>query len=597
MKILAIYHGHNATAALLVDGKVVFCQSEERMNRLKNSTGFPAETVSYIQKTYGTDFDLVVFPQKDLAGYAYLRAQEKPAIRYQNYFKDVRPRDWRFACKYLAVTLFPRLTSSFITHKSRRYDAAVERDAWLRAERSAYFTKMTGVTEDKLRFLDHHQSHAYSLGFLLDPEKKTLIFTLDGEGDDTCATVSIWDQGALTELSRTQKMHSIGYYYLEMTGFLGMKPNEDEFKLMGLAPYAKQESSRVREVRETLESMLRIGEDGSFVSTVPPGLLRYHFFKHFSYTRFDHLAAGMQQFLEARVLEWVRYWTTKAQIQNIGVSGGVFMNVKLNEKLMHLPGIESVVAMPSAADESTVFGCLYAGYRELVGNNGGDANRKQPGLSPLTNLYLGTTLDDKELATYLSEHPELGQRYRITQPKNLTETLADILANGGIIARASGRMEWGARGLGNRSIIADPRSTESVRVINEMIKNRDFWMPFAPSVLEEDFSRYFKASKKDFSPYMIFGFAATAAGIKDLPAALHTYDFSGRPQVVRKSWNPEYHALISAFKKKTGVGGVLNTSFNLHGHPVARTVADAFEVMDNSHLPHLVIGSYLISRT
>ncbi len=591
MKILGIYYGHNATVGLLEDGKVVFCQSEERLNRMKNSTGFPFKTVEYVKKTYGADFDLVLFPQKTVGGYLFLKSQGAPAIRYQNYFSKVRPRNVGFMLRYLCATYLPRLTVAVVTWRTRRYEAGLAKNAALQQEAKAYFAGQVGVPEHKLRFLDHHESHALSLGFLLDPGIDSLVFTLDGEGDDACATVSRWQDGKLTELGRTQKFNSIGYYYLEMTGFLGMKPNEDEFKLMGLAPYAKQESAEVKRVYDALHGMLRISDAGDFVSAVPPGLLRYHFLKEFLYTRFDHLAAGMQQFLEDRVVEWVRHWTHKTGIRNLAVSGGVFMNVKLNQRLLQLEEVDSVIPMPSAADESTVFGCLYAGWQELTRDQ-----KNPPKLQPLADLYLGTAITDSEIVSYLEANTVLAKKYTVKKHAAIDTAVADILARGGIVARATGRMEWGARGLGNRSILADPRNRDSVRIINEMIKSRDFWMPFAPSVLEEDFDEYFKNPKEAFSPYMTFAFDATEKGKTDLVAALHAYDQTGRPQLVRKTWNPGYYKLIAEFKRQTGIGGVLNTSFNLHGHPVARTVHDAFEVMEKSALPHLALGSYLVSR-
>jgi carbamoyltransferase len=179
MKILGIHYGHNATIGLLQDGKVVFCQSEERLNRMKNSTGFPTKTLDYIKKTYGSDFDLVVFPQKTIGGYVYLKNQEAPAIRYQNYFSKVRPRNFSFVLRYLAATYVPRLTGAVAAWRSRRYESSLAKNVALEREARSYFAGQVGVSEEKLRFLDHHQSHALSLGFLLRAEVPHLIFTLE----------------------------------------------------------------------------------------------------------------------------------------------------------------------------------------------------------------------------------------------------------------------------------------------------------------------------------------------------------------------------------------------------------------------------------
>ncbi|MEK7498450.1 MAG: carbamoyltransferase N-terminal domain-containing protein, partial [Patescibacteria group bacterium] len=336
MKILGIYFGHNATVGLMQNGKVIFCQSEERFNRLKNSTGFPEKTLAYIYKTYGKDIDYVVFPQATSAGYLYLKRDSFRSIRYQSYFSKTRFFTPVFLFKFLLAKYLPRLYAHFLRYKTQRYDAYVAKNKNLRKEAFSYFSKATGLSEEKIILMDHHQSHAFSVLSNLDKDKKTLIFTLDGEGDDACGSVSIAENGYIKEISRMSKFNSIGYIYLEITGLLGMKPNEDEFKVMGLAPYAKLGSDQVQEVYDEFRRIFRLNERLEFELDIPPGMLRYYFLDKFGYSRFDHLAAGLQRFLEDMVEEWVTAWVKKTGITDIAASGGVFMNVKMNQRIAEL---------------------------------------------------------------------------------------------------------------------------------------------------------------------------------------------------------------------------------------------------------------------
>jgi carbamoyltransferase len=246
--------------------------------------------------------------------------------------------------------------------------------------------------------------------------------------------------------------------------------------------------------------------------------------------------------------------------------------------------VEEIFIFPSAGDESTAIGAAFWYYFQQTG--------RQP--QPIADLYFGPSFDD-EVENVLLEEETTG-RYRIEKPERLPERVADLLVRGKIVARCAGKMEWGARALGNRSILADPRNPDIVRIINEQIKQRDFWMPFTPSILEERAGDYLVNPKNIFAPYMILAFESTNLARKDLPAAMHPYDFTLRPQVVRQSWNLEYHQIIQEFENRTGVGGVLNTSFNIHGEPIVGTPADALDVFARSGLEYLVLGDCLLAK-
>jgi len=590
MKILSIHYGHNATVGLLKDGKIIFCQSEERINHLKNSTGFPSLTLDYVYKTFGKDIDLVVFPGASLLSYAFLKNSGFKSTRYLDYFTNTRPRDIHFLIRYFLFKYFPELAAKYLKEKVRAYQINLDSDKKFREEADEYFSKVTNLDKSKIIFLDHHQAHAYSPCFNLDADKKTLIFTLDGEGDNLSGSVNIYQRGNLENIGRISRFNSLGALYSEVTGLLGMKPNEDEYKVMGLAPYAKVNSKQVEQIYEKFKNIFYLDSNLEIKTRLPFGSMRYCLFEHIVYERFDNVSAAVQRFLEEIVIEWISGWIKKTGINEIALSGGVFMNVKLNQKISELKEVNKVFIMPSCGDESLVFGCLFYGHKKYC-----EANNLVFSPRPFTDLYLGRGFSDNEIKNYLEISAE-AKKYKINRPRNIEVIVAELLAKKEIVAWFSGRMEWGARALGNRCILANPSSRESVMIINEMIKNRDFWMPFAPSILEEDFNYYMKNSKNIFAPYMIITFDSTDLAQKELIAGLHPYDFTGRPHCVCQSWNPSYYRVIAEFKKRTGIGGVLNTSFNLHGEPLVCGPEETIYTFANSGLRHLALGKYLIKK-
>jgi carbamoyltransferase len=589
MKILSVHYGHNATIGLLKDGEVVFCQSEERLNGLKNSTGWPELTLKVVYKKFGSNIDLVVLPNSTLLSYAYLKNSGFKSQRYLDLFSKTRSIDFDFIIRYLFFKYFPNCAYSLWRKKALNYANKINNDKKLQAEAKRYFSQAMDISEDKIIFLNHHEAHAYATAFNINPQKETIVFTLDSEGDEDCATVGVLDNGNLKILSRIQRFNSLGELYSEITGFLGMKPNEDEYKVMGLAPYAKVNSKYVKDICSLFKEAIKLNDKLEFEAKFSTSISRYYLFERLIYERFDNVAAGIQQFLEEIVTEWVSGWVKKTGIRDISLGGGVFMNVKLDQKLAEIPEVHSIFVMPSSGDESTVFGCLFYGYKNYC-----MVNNVHLAPQPLTHLYLGEDLNEDEVKT-ITESSNINA-YSVSKPQNIECKIAELLAKNEIVARCAGCMEWGARALGNRSILANPSSLESVRIINEMIKNRDFWMPFAPSVLEEDFSKYFKNPKNIYAPYMTTTFDSTELARKQIIAGLHPYDFTGRPQVVRKSWNSSYYFLISEFKKQTGIGAVLNTSFNLHGEPLVRGAGEAIKTFMNSGLKYLALGSYLLKK-
>jgi carbamoyltransferase len=370
---------------------------------------------------------------------------------------------------------------------------------------------------------------------------------------------------------------------------MGMTPWEHEYKLMGLAPYA--DPTRADEAADVLRRVLKLSDDGlnfTLASELSTNYCYEYLREAFTRIRFDTIAGATQLFTEEMLVEWVRACIRKTGIHNIVCGGGVFMNVKANMLLAQLPEVHSIYVMPSAADESLSIGaCLHRYY-----STGGGSNF---GASRLTNLYFGG-MDDAPAELAAVENARGSMQVSVDEPRDMNEAIAQLLADGEIVAVCRGRMEWGARALGNRSILSSATDFRRISEINDMIKMRDFWMPFAPSIKAESAHRYFKLDKNIEPDFMTFAFPLLREAADDLAAGSHPKDKTIRPQLVRKSANPNYHAVIDSFERRTGRGGILNTSFNLHGEPIVMTSQDAVRVLANSGLQHLALNSHIISK-
>jgi len=574
---LGISYGHNATVAVIADGKLIFCQSEERLDRVKNSSGFPVDTLAHVYRHVcaPTDVASCSFFIDNNHGYLILKNAGFHKLAFAPSVSAPDVAAWEAD---------PEAADAASEAYARRIAAAAASDAVV-AEANAWFQQAAGLPAHKIFHVDHHLTHALSALPFIDGGGDRLIFTLDGEGDGLCATVSVLRGGALTRLSATQDRLSLGRIYEITTGLLGFKMMEHEYKVMGLAPYAKVEHHQA--LSQALDRCLWIDGAGEWQGAVrgrPSTTVELA--RLFRFQRFDSIAGALQDYTERMVCDWIGHWVRATGIGSIACAGGVFMNVKANQRVLAMDGVESMVVVPSSGDESTAIGCAVFGSRKL--------EPERP-IAPVRHLYLGQSWDDRAIERMLGESG-FAAHLTIAAPPDLAGEVARLLAQGEVVARCAGAMEFGARALGNRSILSHPARTENVQVINDAIKNRDFWMPFAPTILDDEVANLVRAPVKMFSPFMMVSFDATARGRRDLAAAVHRADFTLRPQMLSRAANPGYYAIIEAFRGLTGIGAVLNTSFNLHGEPIVGSPLDAMATMINSGLRHLVLNRFLISK-
>ena len=576
MYILGLNAGHNSTACLLKDGKIVGCVSEERFTRVKNHSGMPLKSIDFLlneNKIIIDDIDLIVLDQnlkknQDF-GKKFLEAYTKKS----------------FKKKILSRTgyNFPKLFEKYFKFKGPRYSSRK------RGQEEKFKKKISStlkVSKNKIEILNHHLAHAFAPCFNL--QDKTLIFTLDGEGDGLCATVSIFDGKDLKVISKTNKSSSLGYLYSIVTIFLGMKPLQHEFKVMGLAPYAKEHN--INKIYNKFTNIIKIDDNLKFKSKFNMPFADYYLKKEFEFIRFDMVAGGVQKLVEDLTCEWIVKSIKKTGINKIALSGGVFMNVKANQKIAEIPEVKKLFVMPSCGDESNALGACYYGYKLYC-----KRNKIKFSPAPFSNLYLGPAYST-DYINDLIKRINLNEKYKITKPKNINKEIAKLLAKEKIVARCSGKSEWGARALGNRSILANPKSKDTIRILNETIKDRDFWMPFTPSIIDKDEKKYIVNPKKIDANYMVITFPSTECAKEDLPAAIHPYDFTVRPQIVKKTDNKDYYEILENFRKLSGSGAVLNTSFNLHGEPNVLTPEDALRTVENSDIQYLVLEDYLFEK-
>ena len=584
MIVLGISETHCATAALLRDGIIIGCASEERFSRLKNDAGYPRLAIDALLREANlqpSQIDLVA-----LAGRrAYARDWMNRVLHDREYAREyygVRLEEPRAGLGRKARKLGARLGL---------VDPAAGKFTLSERERLGLVTEHLRLGAEKIVTLEHHTCHAAAAYFGAPfAGAPALVLTNDNSGDGLCATASIASGTALERREATPSAPgSLGSFYSFVTLLLGMKFGEHEYKVMGLAPYAPASSVE--------RATAALGEVFGLEASTPARFAwrrrgaRYRLLAEATLgARFDAIAGGAQQIVEDTLLRWTRLMRQRYGGERLALGGGVFMNVKANGLIAAEDWVRDLFVFPSCGDESNAVGAAYLGYVDLCTKAGVPATP-----APFGPAYLGPAIDDAE-AEALIRTRDLAGRHRVSEPAQMEERIAELLVSDGVVARCAGRMEFGARALGNRSILANPSDHRVVRVINHMIKNRDFWMPFAPSVLREREGDYLVNPKGLASPYMMLAFATNPKHRDEIVAALHPQDFTARAHIVDKAWNPGYHRVIQEFERRTGTGAVLNTSFNLHGEPLVGSPADAVDTFERSGLPHLALGRFLISK-
>ncbi len=581
MNILSLHCGHNATAALILDNRLECVLTEERFTNVKMTWGFPVGSVDYILSHYGLDSSNI-----DYVAYSSL-GDGSASFQWR---KPETSLDLR---KVKASTrLFEHMMRFSALQPLGKAMIGAMFEARMKGEQKRTIDGMGrkfGFRPGQVKFVHHHVSHAYApIGFFNLHKKKGrfLIFTLDGYGDMLAGSVGIYENGQYRMLEKIHYFDSLAWVYGSLTHYLGMQMNEHEYKVMGLAAYPSEKYAN-RLYSAKFEGLLDV--EGGRMSlkrkTVHPHLYAERVFKELLFMeRFDNIAYAVQKLTEEKVAIWVQAKMEKYKIGRIACSGGLFMNVKANKRIQELPGLEEAYFMPSSGDESLPIGSAFY-MLEASG---------QKGTSPEIT-YLGKEFGADEIDSFISENG-LEKRYEVERPKCVEKEAADLICAGEIVGRFSGRNEWGARSLGNRAIMADPRKLECIDKINHAIKSRDFWMPFAPSILEIDFHEYAIDNGKAPPYYMNTSFDTNAKGKESIKAATHRKDGTIRPNVVLPRHNARYCDTISRFKKLSGVGAVLNTSLNLHGYPMVGFLKELFITMDNSDLDLCVLENYLVRK-
>jgi carbamoyltransferase len=560
--ILGIQASHNASACIGDESGLIYAIQEERISGEKNYWGYPrlaiqacldrvgAKPSDLAATTYGGNQVICRYHSRDDVIHAF--------SRQSTVVGKLRQR--------VAVPLIAALRPNFGQARLRTHLAE------------------SGFADTTVSHHDHHLAHAATAyyGLRTSPSEKYLVLTCDGAGDNVSASVRVWDGQRCEEIASTPEGDSLGAVYTWVTYGMGFVPLEHEYKLMGMGPYASDKAAE--ETAKVFQRYLRLRPDGLGFQR---GTRRQTHFLHDCFERdlrgmrFDYICAGLQRFTEDLLCAWVEQAVRKTGIRKVLAAGGVFMNVKANKRIAELPEVESFEAFPSCGDETLSIGAFYLEAAKQFGDGA---------VKPLDHFYLADAPAEAEVVAALKK-----SGFHHERPADIADAVARLLAEGHPVARCAGPMEFGARALGNRSILADPKSQDVVRVINRMVKKRDFWMPFAPMVKAERQHDYIKNPKNLRSPFMMMTFD-TKDNFRDLIAAVHNADLTCRAQILAREHNPPMHDILSAFERRTGGGVILNTSFNLHGFPIVRTAEEAIGVLRDSGLEYLQVGDYLVHK-
>ncbi len=602
---LGINWEQNSTAALMINDKIVGCVSEERFTNIKNDERYPKNAIDWLLKEFNvrkseissvnfisnfwsptyslirhyTKFKMsdYIYEQKKVW---YPRIFQKKNISHTNVFKDKLDLN-----QYPGKKFWKNYLKKFENnndHTSNKKNLEIGKII-----RSEVVKKHLKIKKENIKFIDHSTGHAlYAYFSKKNNIKKTLVLTLDAFGDHVNYSAKIFNVSKKNnlEIKNIVKGNNfiIGRLYRYVTLIMGLKPNEHEYKVMGLAPYAKKEYAE-----ELFQRFKKIQEvkNINFEYVNKPKDLYFSIKSILDNKRFDTIASSLQQYTEYLILKWVKNLIKKTSINEICLAGGVAMNVKTNMLVSKLGKKVNLFVPICPDDASQAMGACYASL----------LNRKDVNLKSvfLKNAYLGPQAKFIE-KKHINKLGKL--KYSIIR-KNFINKTARMLNKNKIIGRYVGKSEFGARALGNRSILANPKNPEIKNKINEKIKSRDFWMPFAASVLESSAKKYFILDNKiqDYK-FMTNCVQTTSLGQKKLSAAIHPYDKTCRPHILNKNDNILYEKLINEFGKLSGTFALLNTSFNLHGFPIINDLNQALDILIKSNLDGLLLENCLILK-
>ena len=556
---------HDSAASLLKDGKVLAAVEEERFSRKKFDDGFPKMAINWCLKEAGIspeNIDSVAF-------------YDKPILKFE-----------RLLDNYIAVA--PRGLYSFLNVIPKW----LHKRLWIKDEILKHLKGFNG----KIIFPEHHVSHA-AYTFFTSPFDEAAILTVDGVGEWSTASFGTAHDTTIKLTNDIRWPHSVGLFYSAFTYFLGFKVNEGEYKLMGLSAYGKPNYYDL-----IMENLVDVKNDGSihlnmkyFSFTYDNVMTNKNFSDLFGILprkedsnaeqiHYD-IAASAQLVLDDILLKMVNHVHEKTGMKNLCFGGGVALNGVANHRILKDGPFENLHIPPSRGDGGSAIGCAqYLYYCHKKNKRTIEQNSERV----RNNIYVGPSFSDDEIKSFLEEN---NIDYEYLEREQLLQTTAKLISEQNIVGWYQGKMEWGPRALGNRSILADPRDGKMKNVLNEKIKHREAFRPFAPSIIEEYVSEYFDIDIT--SPYMLL--VVPVKKPEKIPAVTHV-DGTGRLQSVSKNINPLYYDLINEFYKITGVPVIVNTSMNVMGEPIVTSPEEAFKMWARTEMDNLVMGNYLISE-
>ena len=559
MLTLGLTDNHDASAALVHDGKLVAACGQERIDRVKNSGAFPWGAMDAVLDSTGTryrDVDQVIVGSAFTPSWLLRRF---PSLHHNR--------------KEAGGQFSPLLNAYIIYQVALRSLKAQGLE--LRACQRLLENKIRdrGLAPQRVVLLDHHAAHAHS-AYRSQERDEVLVVTIDAMGDGISATAWRGKDGGLERLFSQSGFAAVNTYYSRVTEYLGFRPNRHEGKITGLAAY----TAAPQELTDHFAKQLRfLGPGFSRTNYLRRQRKDDRFFRVLeSYSR-EEIAAALQANLETAVTQLVGYWVQRSGLTHVAVAGGIFANVKLNQRIAELPEVATLWVYPNMGD-----GGLAAGAAMVGGN-----------VAPkrMETAYLGPRASEKDMAGALAR-----AGLRRHKPKDLIDDVATLLAQGKVVAHYDGATEWGPRALGNRSLLVRPDDPSINQWLNTRLKRTEF-MPFAPMVRSSDAPRFFEGVEKaeQAARFMTVCFNCTDDFKKEAAGVVHV-DGTARPQILFPEDNPRLHELLGAFQAKTGLSSLVNTSFNLHEEPIVCTPHDAVRAWEQGQLDALVLGPFLVQR-